>query len=81
MHFLSRPKKNEIEVPGLPKAILLTDKNIRRRGWQPLKKIEWRISSEAKHMQCDDPVLELYLNGKAWAVPCWILKHYPLNLI
>ena len=41
----------------------------------------WHPASEAEHMRPEDPVLGVYLNNKAWALPWWIMKnHHVANL-
>jgi len=49
---------------------------------EPLAEPVWREAAEADHMRADDPVLGLYLDGRAWALPWWIMKnHHVANLI
>jgi hypothetical protein len=47
---------------------------------QPLNQPVW--STTAEHMNDDDPVLGIYGDQRAWALPWWIMKnHHVANLI
>lgn len=47
----------------------------------PLDDPLWTPSRDASHMRADDPVLGLLIDGKAWALPWWIMKnHHVANL-
>lgn len=49
---------------------------------QPLNAPDWRQAAEAVFMQPDDPILGLYLDGHAWALPWWVMKnHHAANLV
>jgi len=51
------------------------------RGWcTPLNEPVWTEAYD--HLRDDDPVLGLYLNGRAWALPWWIMKRpHVANLV
>ena len=71
-------RREEVFVPGLPHARLVTT---HKHFHEPLDSPVWRDAGEAEHMQPDDPVLGLYIDGQAWAFPWWILKnHHVANL-
>jgi hypothetical protein len=73
------------EIPGLPNGYLYSNLRGRIGGapWhRPLNDSVWRTADAAGHMTPHDPVLGLYLNSKAWALPWWVIKnHHVANLI
>src|SRR5262245_41442831 len=47
----------------------------------PLVDPRWVGAGDARHMRPDDPVLGLEFDGRAWALPWWIMKnHHVANL-
>jgi hypothetical protein len=53
----------------------MTDRLRRNQPWaQPLEKPDWRGPGDYAHMHPHDPVLGIYRNGKAWALPWWIMS-------
>ena len=70
-----------VAVAGpLPRAVLFTEEELARGQRQPLDNPIW--TDDYAHLRADDPVLGLYLGGRAWALPWWILQRPHLaNLI
>ena len=56
----------------LPQARLFEAKQLPDTWHQPLNDPVWRDTSD--HLRDDDPVLGLYMNRRAWALPWWIMK-------
>jgi len=72
-------KSGQLEV-----AKIMSDRMLRSHAWcKPLNEpAEWRGNGDFGHMRPDDPVLGVYRDGKAWALPWWIMKnHHVANLI
>lgn len=67
----------------LPGAKIMTDRMLRSHAWcKPLNEPNWRGAGDHAHMRPHDPVLGLYRNAKAWALPWWIMKnHHVANLL
>ena len=74
---------NLIKISELPKAKIYDRETREKLSWfKPIDEPIWHAASNSDHMKPDDPVLGLYLNGKAWAMPWWIMKnHHVANLI
>ncbi len=70
-------------IPDFPKAKILKKEAWETIKWlHPLNEPIWRTVEESEHIKPDDPVLGLYVNDQAWAIPWWILKnHHLANLI
>ena len=70
-------------VEQLPNAIVMTKKMLRSHAWcKPLNAPDWRGDGDFGHMRPDDPVLGVCRNGKAWALPWWIMKnHHVANVV
>ncbi len=66
-----------------PEARIMTERMLRKQPWAPpLDEPEWRSPHDDAHMQAEDPVLGIYRNGKAWALPWWIMiDHHIANLV
>lgn len=64
----------------LPHAHLFPLDRIAQNSWcQPLSAPVWTDTHD--HLRDDDPVLGLYLDRRAWALPWWIMKnHHVANL-
>jgi uncharacterized protein DUF3179 len=64
---------------ALPHALLFQAEQV-GNGWrQPLNNPHWVDTHD--HLRADDPVLGLYLNRRARALPWWIMKnHHVANL-
>jgi hypothetical protein len=58
--------------------LLLYAKKSAPKHFAPLSEAIWRSAAEADHMRADDAVLGLYLDGKAWALPWWVMKNHHL---
>jgi len=68
----------------IPVAKLMTEQMINSHAWcKPLNDpADWRNADDSQHMRPDDPVLGIYRNGQAWALPWWIMKnHHVANLV
>ena len=84
-----RPIRNILQGPKfevhkeLPEARVMTDRMLRKQPWlPPLEEPDWRSPGDDAHMRPEDPVLGIYRNGKAWALPWWIMgDHHIANLI
>lgn len=65
----------------LPRAYVFT--NAPEIAWlQPLQNTEWRTVEQAPYMRAADLTLGLYLDGRAWAMPWWVMKnHHAANLM
>lgn len=65
------------ELPGAR----LYPEELQRVSWhQPLNDPLWTQNYE--HLRPDDPVLGVYLDRQAWALPWWIIKnHHVANLV
>src|SRR6266567_2681042 len=57
----------------LPQASLFEEKQLAGNWLQPLNKPVW--TGVYHHLRDDDPVLGLYLDRRAWALPWWIMKN------
>src|SRR5262249_12985573 len=65
--------------PELPQALLFPPRMQARSFHQPLTDPVW--TDAYGHLRDDDPVIGLYLNRQAWALPWWIMKnHHAANL-
>jgi hypothetical protein len=63
----------------LPEARLFGAQRLAQSHCQPLNDPAWTDTYD--HLRDDDPVLGLYLNRQAWALPWWIMKnHHVANL-
>ena len=60
------------ETNELPQARLFGAKQLAESWHQPLNDPVW--SNAYDHLRDDDPVLGLYLGGRAWALPWWIMN-------
>jgi Protein of unknown function (DUF3179) len=66
--------------PELPLARLFTADRLALSFHQPLNDPVWTDAYD--HLRENDPVLGLYLGGRAWALPWWIMKnHHVANLV
>lgn len=74
---------NLIRIAELPKAKIYDRETREKFDWfRPIDEPIWHRASNSEHMRPDDPVLGIYLNHKAWALPWWIMKnHHVANLI
>lgn len=70
-------------IPDFPKAKVLKKEAWATIKWlQPLNEPIWHSINESEHMKPDDPVVGLYLNHQAWAMPWWLMKNnHVANLI
>ncbi len=77
-----RQKPGTYALPAIPNANLWTAEKLEAHSWMlSLNDPVWRGADAAEHMRGDDPVLGIYLGGKAWALPWWIMKnHHFANL-
>jgi hypothetical protein len=69
---------------NLPSAKIMSDRMLNSHAWcRPLNEpADWRGHGDYGHMRADDPVLGIYLEGKAWALPWWIMKnHHVANVV
>lgn len=75
---VTQPKR-----PDFYHAKILTKEAWETIKWlKPLNEPIWYRAEDSDYMQPHDPVLGLYLNQQAWALPWWILKnHHAANLI
>ena len=66
-----------------PAARVMTDRMERNQPWAPpLEEPDWRGAEDYGHMRLEDPVLGVYREGKAWALPWWIMiDHHIANLV
>jgi Protein of unknown function (DUF3179) len=66
-----------------PEARIMTNRMLRKQPWAvPLQEPDWRNPADDGHMRPEDPVLGIYRNGKAWALPWWIMiDHHIANLV
>jgi hypothetical protein len=63
----------------LPRARLFRGDQLEHSFCQPLNEPVWTDAYD--HLRADDPILGLYLNGQARALPWWIMKnHHVANL-
>lgn len=62
----------------LPVAKIMSDRMLSSHAWcKPLNEpADWRNEGNYDHMRPEDPVLGVYRNGKAWALPWWIMKNH-----
>ena len=48
----------------------------------PLEEAEWLPASDDGHMRPDDTVVGMIVDGKAYAIPWWVMKnHHVANLV
>src|SRR5262245_271488 len=72
--------------PPLPKAQIFRDTRDPSRPasalFNPLQGTEWRTVEQARYMRKSDLILGLYLDGRAWAMPWWVMKnHHVANIM
>jgi len=68
------------EISELPQARLFDVKQLARGRLKPLNDPFWTDGYD--HLRDDDPVLGLYLDRQAWALPWWIMKEpHVANLV
>jgi len=78
-HEIKRVRVKYIKFPELPKARLMNVEEL--YFLRPLQKTKWHTAEQASYMQADDLVFALYLNGRAWVMPWWVIKnHHVANL-
>jgi hypothetical protein len=64
-------------------TIVVIRNSLGRVPWfhQPLNQPRWITAPRAWRMRAEDPVVGLELDGRAWALPWWIMKnHHVANL-
>ncbi len=64
-----------VKFDGLPNALLFRSDND-FDFIDPLNDPTWCPATQAAHMRPDDPVVGLYLDQIAWALPWWVLKNH-----
>ncbi|MEO8565550.1 MAG: DUF3179 domain-containing (seleno)protein [Betaproteobacteria bacterium] len=57
----------------LPQAHLIETKKLVDNGRLPLNDPIWTNTHD--HLRADDPILGLYLDRRAWALPWWMMRH------
>jgi hypothetical protein len=68
-------------IPELPTLSIFPPGHPGNDGCPPLLEPDWRAATSADYMRDDDPVLGFCLDGKAWALPWWVMKnHHVANL-
>lgn len=68
----------------LPVAKIMSNRMLSSHAWcKPLNEpADWRSEGDYSHMRPDDPVLGVYRDGKAWALPWWVMKnHHVANVM
>jgi len=69
----ARGEPDGIDVQAeLPHASLFEAKQLEQSWLQPLDDPIW--TDDYDHVRGDDPILGIYLNRRAWALPWWIMK-------
>ena len=72
---------NKSELPDLKGAYFFKNAS-RMRSLQPLDEAIWHTAKDAGYMKANDPVLGIYLDNQARALPWWIMKNYKIaNLV
>ncbi|MCG8606464.1 DUF3179 domain-containing protein [bacterium] len=75
-------KKKKREIMTAKGPIRVGDINKMFPYWEPLEEPVWVPADPAEHMRPDDPVLGLLVEGKAFALPWWVMKnHHQANLV
>jgi hypothetical protein len=70
-----------VPVPGLADAYRFAGTLEDAEWLEPLTDPDWLPAEDPGRIRPDDPVLGLYLDGRAWALPWWIMKnHHVANL-
>jgi len=68
----------------LPSARIMSDRMLSSHAWcRPITEpVDWRGQDDYGHMRPEDPVLGVYRDGRAWALPWWIMKnHHVANVV